>query len=180
MRISAMLTALALLPSIDRAHALTLSSKAFTHEASIPAEHACTDANVSPPLGWDEVPEGVLAFAVIVDDPDAPGGTWVHWVLYDIPADKRELPAGVPTIGRGVDGMKQGKNDFKRVGYGGPCPPPGPPHRYVFRLYALDGPSGLAPGASKADLLSAMRGHIVGEATLVGTFARGTEAKTSP
>jgi Raf kinase inhibitor-like YbhB/YbcL family protein len=175
MRISNTVTALAVLLSAGRAQALTLSSKAFPNEARIPAKHACTDANVSPPLGWQEVPEGVKAFAVIVDDPDAPAGTWVHWVLYDIPADTRELPAAVPTIERGAGGMKQGKNDFQDIGWGGPCPPPGPGHKYVFHLYALDGPSGLAPGASKADLLAAMRGHVLGEATLIGTFERSAE-----
>lgn len=177
MRISSSLTALAILLTAGRAHALTLSSAAFANEAAIPPKHSCTDANVSPPLGWQEVPDGVKAFAMVVDDPDAPAGTWVHWVLYDIPGDTRELPVGVPTIERGAGGMKQGKNDFQHIGWGGPCPPPGPGHKYVFRLYALDAPSGLAPGASKADLTSAMRGHVLGEATLVGTFERGAETK---
>lgn len=154
------------------ARAFELSSQAFGAGAPIPPEHTCTGANVSPPLAWREPPAGTAAFALLVEDPDAPGGTWVHWVLYDIPASRSELPREVPPVERPGGGMKQGENDFRHIGYGGPCPPPGPPHRYVFRLFALDAPLGLAPGATRGDLLAAIRGHVLAEARLVGTFAR--------
>lgn len=154
------------------ARALTLSSSAFEDGKPIPAAHACTAANASPPLRWSDVPEGSQAFALVVEDLDAPGGRFIHWVLYDIGGTVRELPPAVPAIDRGAGGIKQGPNDFRDVGYGGPCPPPGPAHRYVFRLYALDATTGLAPGSSHKDLLAAIRGHVLAEATLTGTFAR--------
>jgi Raf kinase inhibitor-like YbhB/YbcL family protein len=172
-------TALSLATAAAPASAFTLSSPAFEHERAIPAAHGCDDANVSPPLVWSEVPDGTKSFALVVDDPDAPAGTFVHWVLYEIAAETRELPRAVPAaIERPGSGMKQGRNDFRDIGYGGPCPPPGAAHRYVFRLYALDDVLGLAPGAAKGDLLAAMRGHVLAEATLVGTFARG--ARSAP
>lgn len=159
------------------AHALTLSSSAFPHEQPIPAAHSCDDANGSPPLAWSDVPEKTKSFALLVEDPDAPGGTFAHWLLYEIAGDARELPASVPVVERGAGGMKQGQNDFRRIGYGGPCPPPGAAHRYLFHLYALDDVLGLAPGATRSDLLAAIRGHVLAEATLVGTFARDPAAK---
>lgn len=154
------------------AGALTLSSPVFESGAPIPAPHACVGANESPPLRWSDVPEGVAAFALVVEDLDAPGGGFVHWVLYDVGAALRELPAGVPPIGRGEGGMKQGLNDFGHTGYGGPCPPAGRPHRYVFQLYALDTTTGLAPDASRKDLMAAIRNHVLAEASLTGTFSR--------
>ena len=148
----------------------TLTSGAFAAGATIPREHTCDGKDASPPLAWRDPPAGTKAFALVVDDPDAPAGTWVHWVVYDLPATATSLPAGVApgdaTIGT------QGKNDFRRAGHGGPCPPPGPPHHYHFTLYALDAPTGLAPGATKADVLRAIAGHTLGKAELVGTYGR--------
>jgi len=157
---------------VTPARAFELRSPAFEQGAAIPTEHACTGSNVSPPLAWRDPPEGTAAFALLVEDPDAPGGTWVHWVLYGIPPEKTELPREVPAVERPDEGMKQGRNDFRRTGYGGPCPPPGSRHRYLFRLFALDAPLGLAPGATRSDLLAAIRGHVLAEARLVGVFAR--------
>ncbi len=152
--------------------AFELRSSAFTNGATIGKEYTCDGADRSPPLAWSGAPAGTKAFALIADDPDAPVGTWVHWVLYDLGGGKNELPAGVPPQDTVADGAKQGVNDFRKVGYGGPCPPPGKPHRYFFRLYALDAPTGLAPRARKPDVLKAIEGHTLGHAELVGTYGR--------
>ena len=109
---------------------------------------------------------------MIVDDPDAPRGTWVHWVLYDVPADARELSAGIGHDESLKNGAKQGKNDFGKLGYGGPCPPSGPAHHYHFKLYALDQMTGLKSKASKQQLLDAMKGHVIAEMQLIGTYKR--------
>ena len=132
-----------------------------------------TAADVSPPLNWSEAPAGTRSFALICEDPDAPAGTWVHWVIYHLPVTAIELPEMVTPTAELPDGARQGLNDFRRVGYGGPCPPPGRPHRYFFKLYALDNEPDLKPRATKADLLRAMQGHILGQAQLVGTYQRG-------
>lgn len=152
--------------------ALTLFSTAFANGAAIPARHTCDSSDLSPPLRWENAPAGTKAFALVVDDPDAPGRTWDHWVLYDLPATASALPEGVRTDDRPDAGGVQGVNDFKKVGWAGPCPPPGKPHRYVFRLYALDAPTGLAPRATKKDLLAATQGHVLADAELVGTYRR--------
>jgi len=107
-----------------------------------------------------------------MEDPDAPGGTWVHWVLYDLPGTGGELPAGTARQGELPSGARQGRNDFKKLGYGGPCPPAGPGHRYCFRLYALDKSLGLHPGATRRELDRAMRGHLVASAELMGRYRR--------
>jgi len=152
--------------------ALTLSSPAFQAAAEIPKLHTCDGADVSPPLRWSGAPAGTKSFALIADDPDAPVGTWVHWVLYDLPADTTQLPQGVPKDETIAGGAKQGTNDFRRVGYGGPCPPPGRPHRYFFKLYALDAPTNLKPRATKAEVLRAIEGHVLVQAELMGTYGR--------
>jgi hypothetical protein len=158
---------------------LAVSSSAFPHGATIPAVHTCDGRDVSPPLTWSgaPAPPAIKTFALICDDPDAPGKTFVHWVLYNLPADASGLPEGVPPVaalpdedGRG--GALQGTNDFGQAGYGGPCPPPGKPHRYFFKLYALDAALDLEPGASKRDLERAMKGHVAAEAQLIGTYGR--------
>lgn len=154
--------------------AFSVTSPAFREGSAIPVKHTCDGADVSPPLAWTAAPAATAAFALIVDDPDAPAGTWVHWVLYNLPGAALGVPESLaksdqlPNLG----GALQGRNDFRRAGYGGPCPPPGPAHRYLFKLYALDAPLGLKAGASKADVERAMRGHVLGTAQLMGTYAR--------
>jgi Raf kinase inhibitor-like YbhB/YbcL family protein len=150
-----------------------LTSSAFGGGAEIPKKHTCEGPDVSPALAWSDPPEKTRGFALICDDPDAPAGTWVHWVLYDLPAAARGLPEGVPRSDRLESGARQGTNDFGRIGYGGPCPPRGHGfHRYFFKLYALDAPSGLAPGATKAELERAMKGHVLAHAELMGRYQR--------
>ena len=152
--------------------ALTVSSSAFQEGDKIPAKYTCERQDVSPPLAWSEPPAGTRSLALIVDDPDAPGGVFTHWLLFNIPPDSRELPEAVPTQAELASGALQGKTDFGRTGYGGPCPPPGRPHRYQFTLYALDQPLDLEGGASKKQLLSAMEGHILAQGQLTGTYQR--------
>lgn len=148
--------------------AMYLRSSAFENGESIPKRYTCEGADVSPPLEWGAPPEGTRAFVLIVDDPDAPGGTWVHWVLYDLLGDTRTLPEGNPES-LGVAGI----NDFRRTAYGGPCPPRGSPHRYFFTLYAVDVPSlGLPRGASRRAVEKAMQGHILAQAQWMGTYRR--------
>lgn len=150
----------------------TLTSSAITDGATIPDRFTCAGADVSPALSWTAAPEGTKSFALIVDDPDAPVGTWVHWVLFNLPASATTLPEAVPAKENLADGSRHGRNDFKRLGYGGPCPPPGKPHRYFFKLYAVDRLLDLPPGATKAHVLDAIRGHTLGETTLMGRFGR--------
>ena len=152
--------------------AFELTSSAFQAGGTIPRPHTCDGTDASPALTWSDPPPGTASFALVCDDPDAPVGTWVHWVLYELPPSARQLPEGVPTEPLLKDGSRQGTNDFKRTGYGGPCPPPGKPHRYFFRLYALDTSLRLAPGKTKAELLKAMEGHVKGQAELVGRYSR--------
>lgn len=151
---------------------IELTSTAFRDGATIPRQYTGDGADVSPPLAWTEPPPRTAALALICDDPDAPRGTWVHWVLFGLPAGSRELGEGVPTTPTLGDGAKQGKNDFGNLGYGGPAPPKGKPHRYFFKLYALDALPALPAGATKADLEGAMRGHVLAEGRLMGTYGR--------
>lgn len=151
---------------------MTLSSSAFKTGAEIPRRHTCEGADLSPALAWDGATAGTKSFTLIADDPDAPVGTWVHWVVYDLPADTSKLPEGLPTTDTLSGGGKQGINDFRKTGYGGPCPPPGKPHRYFFKLYALDAPTNLKPRATKADVLRAIEGHVLAQAELMGTYRR--------
>lgn len=150
---------------------LRLTSSAFQEGGLIPAEYTCAGANVSPPLKWGDVPAETKALALVVDDPDAPRGTWVHWVVYNLPAATRELAAGVPAQVELPGGGRQGRNDFGQTAYGGPCPPSGT-HRYYFKLYALNARLDLPPGATKQDLLRAMYGHILDEGQLMGRFKK--------
>ena len=151
-----------------------LTSSAFQDGGTIPAKHTCDGPDVSPPLAWSGAPAGTASLTLISDDPDAPAGTWVHWVLYDLPEGLTALPEGVATVDRPreLGGAAQGKTDFGRVGYGGPCPPPGPAHRYLFKLYALDRKLGLKAGASKADVERAMAGHVLATAQVMGRYGR--------
>ncbi len=150
---------------------MELTSTAFGNGQAIPRKYSCDGPDVSPPLSWSGVPEGTAAFALICDDPDAPAGTWVHWVYFDIPATAGGLPEGVPKDEKPKTGGVQGSNDFRRIGYGGPCPPGGR-HRYYFKLYALDAPLGLDPGAAKSAVESAMQGHVLADTQLMGTYTR--------
>jgi Raf kinase inhibitor-like YbhB/YbcL family protein len=152
---------------------LQLTLKApFAPAADIPTEFTCDSTDKSPALSWSVPPEGTRTLALVMDDPDAPGRTWVHWVIYDLPATTRELPAGVSADAQLPSGARQGRNDFKKIGYGGPCPPAGPAHRYFFKLYALDTALGLPPGATKQDVERAMYGHIVASGELMGKYRR--------
>ena len=151
---------------------LRLSSSSFREGARLPPQYTCEGADVSPPLTWSNPPSGIQSFALIMDDPDAPMGTWVHWVLYNLPPTSRGLPEGVPHDPKLEQGGLQGVNDFGRVGYGGPCPPPGPSHRYFFKLYALDVIVSLPPRATKAQLERAMDGHLLAKTQLIGRYQR--------
>jgi Raf kinase inhibitor-like YbhB/YbcL family protein len=152
--------------------AFTLTTKAFKNEGVIPAKYTADGADVSPELTWSNAPQAVKSYALIMDDPDAPHGTWVHWVLYNIPPNVHELPEGVPTTETLSNGAKQGVSSYKTLGYGGPNPPPGKPHRYFFKLYALDSMLNLAPGATKQELEEAMQGHIIGETVIMAKYGR--------
>ena len=151
---------------------MQLTAHAFKSGTNIPERFTCDGTNLSPALTWSAPPEGTQSFALIVDDPDAPGRTWVHWVLYDLPATERELPEGIAHKGMLPSGARQGRNDFGKTGYGGPCPPPGPAHRYFFRLYALDTELGLQAGLTRAQIDQAMRGHVVADVELMGQYRR--------
>jgi Raf kinase inhibitor-like YbhB/YbcL family protein len=151
---------------------IELTSTAFGEGANIPKPYTGDGKDVSPPLRWSEPPQGTKSFALICDDPDAPRGTWVHWVLFNLPADQRELEETVPRQDTLASGACQGKNDFGKIGYGGPAPPPGKPHRYFFKIYAVDAVLDLASGATKAQLLEALKGHILAEGQLMGQYGR--------
>jgi Raf kinase inhibitor-like YbhB/YbcL family protein len=152
--------------------AFAISSTSFSPGGDIPRKFTCDDADLSPELSWSSVPAGVRSFALISDDPDAPVGNWTHWVLFDLPPQTKELPEGVAKVDEPPTGGRQGRNDFRKIGYGGPCPPPGKPHRYFFKLYALDQMLNLKPGASKGEVEQAMQGHILGKAELMGKYGR--------
>ncbi len=151
--------------------ALVIISSVFSEGQAIPNRYTCDGPDVSPDLAWSGVPETAVSLALICDDPDAPMGTWVHWVLFNIPADADGLPAEVPSDAILENGARHGKNDFGKLGYGGPCPPGGT-HRYFFKFYALDTQVELDSGSTKAELLEAMEGHILAEAQLMGIYSR--------
>lgn len=152
--------------------ALPMSSPAFQDGDRIPIRYTCQGQDVSPPLAWGELPAGAKSLALIMDDPDAPGGVFTHWVFFNIPSDTRQLPEALLAQPQLPSGALQGKNDFGRIGYGGPCPPPGSPHRYRFTLYALEQPLDLKAGASKKQVLNAMQRHILAQGQLTGTYQR--------
>ena len=151
--------------------ALEISSTAFSEGEMIPTRYTCDGPDVSPDLSWSGVPETAKSLALICDDPDAPMGTWVHWVLFNIPSSASGLPAEIPSDAALENGARHGNNDFGRLGYGGPCPPGGT-HRYYFKLYALDVELNLDSGVTKDQLLEAMQGHILAEAQLMGKYKR--------
>jgi Raf kinase inhibitor-like YbhB/YbcL family protein len=165
------------MPAGDRggsvpAPAFQLKSPVFSSGSSIPKRYTCDGPNVSPLLAWTTPPEGTQSFALIMDDPDAPRGTWVHWILYAVPAEAAGLPENRPLRPVLDDGTQQGLNDFHKIGYNGPCPPPGKAHRYSFRLYALKSGMNLGPAVDKAALERAMKGRILAQAELIGLYQR--------
>jgi Raf kinase inhibitor-like YbhB/YbcL family protein len=150
---------------------MILKSSVFSEGGMIPPKYTCDGDDVSPNLSWTGAPEGTRSFTVICEDPDAPAGTWVHWVLYDLPPAVSELGESITPTPAPEVGGSQGTNDFRRIGYGGPCPPSGT-HRYYFRLYALDRMTGLPPGATRKQATQAMETHILAEAQLMGRYRR--------
>lgn len=151
---------------------IALTSPAFREGGSIPEAHTCDGPDRSPALHWDRPPDGARSLALLCEDPDAPTGLWVHWVIWGIPSDSTSLSEGVAMQKTLPNHARQGTNDFRKIGYGGPCPPRGKAHRYCFKLFALDCALDLAPGATRKQVLEAMTGHIVGEGELMGRYAR--------
>lgn len=145
-----------------------LTSAAFREGETIPVTYTADGANQSPPLAWSEPPDGTASLALVCEDPDAPRGTWVHWVLFNLPADLRSLDEDASAIEAAIEG----KNDFGDLGYGGPAPPRGKPHRYYFKLYAVACQVKLPAGASRAQLSAALNGHVLAEASLMGKYQR--------
>ena len=152
--------------------ALSITSTAFKDGAAIPKKFTCDGEDLSPALSWSGAPAGTKSFALICDDPDAPMGTWVHWVMWGIPASAPSLPEGVEKTATLPGGIKQGLNSWPKAGYNGPCPPPGKPHRYYFKLYALDSEPDLPANANKAALENTMKGHVLGQGQTMGTYGR--------
>jgi Raf kinase inhibitor-like YbhB/YbcL family protein len=150
--------------------AFHLMTTAFQSGEAIPKKFTCDGVDVSPELEWSGAPGETKSFALIADDPDAPAGTWVHWVLYDLPAGAQKLSEGVAKDRELPNGARQGRNDFGKIGYNGPCPPRGSVHRYFFKLYALDRKTNLQAGATKAELEGAMNGHVLAGTELIGRF----------
>ncbi len=150
---------------------IKLTSSAFSEGQPIPRAYTCDGVNISPPLEWSGVPKTAKTIAIVCDDPDAPGGTWVHWVLYNLPGDNIGLVENLPVTESLKAGGFQGSNDFGKIGYGGPCPPSGT-HRYFFRVYAIDSELPLKAGATKAELMKAMEGHVLLQGQLMGTYRR--------
>jgi hypothetical protein len=155
----------------DLEASMNLTSTAFSYGESIPVKYSCKGENISPPLAWDGKPAGTKSLVLIVDDPDAPAGTWDHWVLYNIPITARGWPENTPRDAELVNGARQGKNSGGQIGYDGPCPPSGA-HRYFFKLYALDTKLNLSSSADKKAVLAAMEGHILAQVELMGTFSK--------
>lgn len=152
---------------------IELTSKTFHSDSTIPAKYTCDGANVSPHLAWGLLPHYTKTLTIICEDIDAPGGPWTHWVIYNIPpAQQQDLPENIPQGLVFPNDMRQGLNDFGKLGWGGPCPPPGKPHQYVFRLYLLDAILHLPGPVDKAAVMRAMEGHIIGEGRLVGVYGR--------
>jgi Raf kinase inhibitor-like YbhB/YbcL family protein len=151
---------------------MKLTSPAFQEGQPIPKQHTADGLDTSPPLAWSEVPPGTASLALICDDPDAPRGTWVHWVLFNLPPGARSLAEGVAKQGSLANGARQGTNDFRKLGYGGPSPPPGKPHRYFFKLYAVSAMLDLKEGATKSELEAALKGKTLEMVQLMGTYGR--------
>ncbi len=146
-------------------------TSAFVNGEPIPRKYTCDGDDISPPLQWENAPQGTQSFTIIAEDPDAPVGIWVHWLLYNVPGEMTALPQGIPPDAELPDGSKHGKNSWGRPGYGGPCPPSGT-HRYFFKLYALDTALELPPGAGNEAIVQAMGGQILAQTSLMGLYSR--------
>jgi Raf kinase inhibitor-like YbhB/YbcL family protein len=151
---------------------MKVTSKVISPGAEFPKRNTCQGEDISPDLAWTDAPPAARSFALILDDPDAPSGTFTHWLLWDIPASTHELPQDLPRTPQLTGGARQGRNGFGKNGYNGPCPPPGTPHRYYFRLFALDTTLGVKAGAARGELERAMEGHVLGSGELMARFAR--------
>lgn len=156
----------------DELMPIVVKSTAFQEGGTIPGRFTADGADASPPLTWSGVPDATRSLVLLCEDPDAPRGTWVHWVLFNLPPDARQLAEGLPPGPDGPDGASQGTNGFGRLGYGGPAPPSGKPHRYYFKLFALNATLPLRPGASRDDVVRALDGHVLGEGWLMGRYGR--------
>jgi Raf kinase inhibitor-like YbhB/YbcL family protein len=152
--------------------AFTISSTSFSNSGDIAKKFTCDGADVSPQLAWTEPPKGTQSFALLADDPDAPVGNWNHWVLWNVPPATRQLAESISRASQLADGSRQGSNDFRKTGYNGPCPPPGKPHRYFFKLFALDAKLDLKGNVGKQELEAAMKGHILAETEWMGRYGR--------
>ncbi|HVZ16118.1 MAG TPA: YbhB/YbcL family Raf kinase inhibitor-like protein [Terriglobales bacterium] len=159
-------------PETGKVMTLQISAISFPAVGTIPKTFTCDGQDVSPLLRWTEAPSSTKAFALIADDPDAPAGTWTHWLMWNIPPSTHELHEGISKNAQLPDGARQGQNDFKKIGYNGPCPPPGKPHRYYFKLFALDAPLEVKSGASRAQLEDAIQQHTLAHAEVMGRYGR--------
>jgi len=159
----------------SRSLGLDLQSAVFTAGFPIPRDYTADGSNVSPPLSWSDPPAETKSFALICEDPDAPRGTFIHWVLFNLPPDARELPPDVQPVPDLPNGTRQGTNGFGRIGYLGPAPPAGAPHRYIFKLYALNTKLGVPAGANRDQVVEAMRDHHLAEGRLFGVYGRPTQ-----
>ncbi len=151
---------------------IQITCPAFKEGETIPVKYTCDGKNVSPALNWSGTPANTKSFALICDDPDAPMGTWVHWVVYNIPATITSLPEAIPMKKTVLNNIIQGTTSSRKIGYGGPCPPRGPVHRYFFKIYAIDTNLDLKAGASKNEIITAMKGHILAEGQLMGRYSK--------
>ena len=158
-------------PAGGRATKFQIVQADFTPKATIPGTFTCDGEDMSPHLAWSDPPAGTKSLTLIVDDPDAPGGTWTHWLVYDLPASLRKLDHNQPKTNE-LAGGRQGQNDFHKIGYNGPCPPAGKPHRYFFKLFALDTTMNLKSGATREEVDSAMKGHVIAQTEIMGTYGR--------
>lgn len=151
---------------------IVIASEIISEGSRIPLRHTCDDVNISPPLRWDLIPENTASFALLFEDPDASEGTFTHWLLFNIPPDTKELPAGIKEENKLDNGAIQGLNDFGRAGYGGPCPPSGTEHKYIFKIFALDTMLDLNPGITIKQFLNAIQGHVLDSGELIGMYGR--------
>ena len=149
-----------------------VSTTSFPAGGVIPRKYTCDAQDISPELSWSGVPPRTKSFALIADDPDAPAGTWTHWLVWNIPASQHELMEAASRTHASTEQARQGQNDFHKVGYNGPCPPPGKPHRYYFKLFALDTDLDVKPGASREQLESAMKPHVLAQSEVMGRYGR--------